>query len=69
MDDHQAVYQPPAGVAPSDEVVHQCPSGGSGIMPCCGRTPFEVPRYHRMAIDPALVTCTASSGPSTTEAP
>jgi hypothetical protein len=23
--------------------VHQCPKADSGIMPCCGRTPFEVP--------------------------
>ena len=26
-------------------------------MPCCGLTPFEVPRTDRMTLDPALVTC------------
>lgn len=38
------------------ETVHQCPPDRSGIMPCCGRTPFEV-LADRMADDPALVTC------------
>lgn len=37
--------------------VHACPPGDSGTMPCCGRTPFEVPEWHRMTVDPALVTC------------
>ena len=36
---------------------HHCPPEGSGVMPCCGRTPFEVSRTDRMAEDPALVTC------------
>ncbi len=26
-------------------------------MPCCGLTPFEVPRTDRMTLDPKLVTC------------
>jgi hypothetical protein len=39
------------------KVVHQTPPDGSGTMPCCGSTPFEVPRWHRMATDPTLVTC------------
>lgn len=26
-------------------------------MPCCGRTPFEVPRDDRMTLDESLVTC------------
>ena len=39
------------------EVTHQCPPTGSGVMPCCGRAPLEVPRRHRMTLDPALVTC------------
>lgn len=38
------------------EVTHLSPPEG-GLMPCCGLTPFEVPRYHRMTGDPALVTC------------
>ena len=28
--------------------VHACPPQGSGVMPCCGRTPFDVPRTDRM---------------------
>lgn len=44
----------------SDGPVHACPPDGSGIMPCCGRTPFEVPRTDRMTSDPALVTCTGA---------
>ena len=39
------------------EITHRCPLKGSGTMPCCGRTPFEVPRHHRMTLDPKLVTC------------
>lgn len=38
---------------------HQCPPEGSGIMPCCGRTPFEVPRTDRMTLDSDSVTCGA----------
>jgi hypothetical protein len=37
--------------------VHRCPPGGSGIMPCCGRTPFEVPLHDRITLDPVEVTC------------
>lgn len=40
-----------------DEVVHGCPDEGETVMPCCGRTPFEVPRWHRMTLDKELVTC------------
>lgn len=36
---------------------HQSPTRGSGTMPCCGRTPFEVPRTDRMTVMPLLVTC------------
>jgi hypothetical protein len=43
------------------EITHQCPPGDGGLMPCCGLTPFEVPRYHRMTEDPALVTCAQSA--------
>jgi hypothetical protein len=39
------------------EVVHRCPRFGSGITPCCERTPWELPRTDRMTLDPALVTC------------
>lgn len=37
-------------------VVHQCPPVGSGLMPCCNRTPFEV-RLDRMTLDTKQVTC------------
>jgi hypothetical protein len=39
------------------EVVHACPPDGSGLTPCCGRTPFELPRTDRMTDDPDMVTC------------
>jgi hypothetical protein len=38
------------------EVTHRCPPEGSGIMPCCGRTPFQA-MDDRMTLDDALVTC------------
>jgi len=38
-------------------ITHQCPPDGSGIMPCCGRTPFEVALDERMTLDASLVTC------------
>lgn len=37
--------------------VHRCPPTGSGLMPCCGRTPFEVPLTDKMTEDARLVTC------------
>lgn len=42
-----------------EEVVHRCPPMGSGVTPCCGRTPFELPRFDRITLDPKLVTCKA----------
>lgn len=38
-------------------VYHQCPEEGEAVMPCCGRTPFEVPRWHRLTLTPSLVNC------------
>jgi hypothetical protein len=38
------------------EVVHGCPPDGSGLTPCCGRTPFELPRTDRISSE-APVTC------------
>lgn len=38
-------------------VTHECPPEGRGTMPCCGLTPFEVPRTDRMTLDESLVTC------------
>ncbi|WP_121711616.1 hypothetical protein [Streptomyces sp. E5N91] len=31
------------------ETVHGCPPDGSGLTPCCGRTPFELPRTDRIS--------------------
>jgi hypothetical protein len=39
------------------EVTHQCPPDGQGFTPCCGKTPFELPRTDRITLDPSLVTC------------
>lgn len=55
---------PPSVRAAADEpreTVHGCPPDGSGITPCCGRTPFELPRTDRMVTDRALVTCTGGA--------
>lgn len=48
----------PAGDGMSTaEVTHRCPPLGASCMPCCGRTPFEVPSNHRMTEDKRRVTC------------
>ncbi|MFI2349728.1 hypothetical protein ACH492_22275 [Streptomyces sp. NPDC019443] len=39
------------------ETIHACPPNGSGVMPCCRKTPFEAPPTDRMSDDPAAVTC------------
>ena len=56
-------YVDPGGHTMRDAAMstHACPPLGSGSMPCCGRTPFEVPRSHRMAVDMDLVTCGTSA--------
>lgn len=38
--------------------IHECPPGSSGIMPCCGKTPFEA--KGRMTLDASLVTCSGN---------
>lgn len=38
-------------------VVHRSPMSGSRVMPCCGRTLFEVAMTDRMTIDEKQVTC------------
>ena len=37
-------------------VVHACPPKGSGVMPCCGATPFEK-QGEWLTVNPALVNC------------
>lgn len=34
-----------------------CPSEGSNIMPCCGKTPFEAKTGDQMTLQKKLVTC------------
>jgi hypothetical protein len=41
--------------------VHACPPDGSGLTPCCGRTPFELPRSEFMTTVPGRVTCTVKA--------
>lgn len=40
-----------------DEVTHMCPPTGSGYTPCCGLTPFELPRGGRLTLNADEVTC------------
>lgn len=41
-----------------EQVTHQCPEGpGHLLTPCCGRTPFELPRIDRITLDSSLVNC------------
>lgn len=52
---------PPVQIRPGvylavKETVHGCPPDGSGLTPCCGRTPFELPRTDRISSE-APVTC------------
>ncbi|MER8002971.1 hypothetical protein [Streptomyces sp. NPDC095613] len=44
----------------SGAVVHGCPPDGSGLTPCCGRTPFELPRGDRISVE-APATCTGAA--------
>lgn len=37
--------------------VHAAPPDGSGLTPCCGLTPFELPRTDRLTAEPGQVTC------------
>src|SRR6185503_13533022 len=36
---------------------HMYPGPGSGLMPCCGKSPFEFDPKAKTTVDPALVTC------------
>lgn len=39
------------------EATHLCPVEGEFLTPCCGKTPDELPRMDRLALDADLVTC------------
>ena len=41
-------------------VTHASPADGNDITPCCGVTPFELPSWDRITLNPALVTCGAT---------
>lgn len=49
------------------ETTHVCPPGDSGIMPCCGLTPFDVPLSDRLVVDRAEATCTGLTGDCETD--
>lgn len=38
-------------------VVHACPPDGSGLTPCCGRSPIDLPLTERISLDGTSVTC------------
>jgi len=57
--------EPAPAVAQQPEVVHGCPPDGSGLTPCCGRTPFELPLTDRISSE-APITCT---GPAAAQQP
>ena len=40
------------------EIVHACPSDGSGLTSCCRRNPAELPRTDRITSSSDSVTCT-----------
>lgn len=46
-----------------DEITHACPPEGSGLTPCCGRSPFELPMTDRMTLEPELVNCRGGNEP------
>ncbi|WP_205576240.1 hypothetical protein, partial [Streptomyces europaeiscabiei] len=57
----------PVRTTVTTETVHACPPDGSGVTPCCGRTPFELPRTDRISSETAAITCApaVSSRPGT----
>ena len=38
-------------------VMHACPVGDDWQTPCCGKTPFDLPRRDKLALDGGVVTC------------
>jgi hypothetical protein len=39
------------------EFTHMCPPVGVYLTPCCGKTPFELPKGDRLTLDADDVTC------------
>lgn len=44
-------------IGEEDTIIHACPPYGSGLMPCCGRSPIDVPLTERISMDGTAVTC------------
>jgi len=44
-------------IGEEDTIIHACPPSGSGLMPCCGRSPIDVPLTERISMDGTAVTC------------
>lgn len=55
--DYQAGEAAPDNTEARAETVHGCPPDGSGLTPCCGRTPFELPRTDRISSEADAITC------------
>jgi hypothetical protein len=45
-------------------LVHLCPPDGSGLTPCCGAAPFEIPRGDRLTAVDDAVTCEGDPVPA-----
>lgn len=45
----------------TESVVHKAPSPQEVGMPCCFKTPYDLPHNHRITLDPAQVTCTGGT--------
>lgn len=43
-----------------EPTTHASPPDGSGLTPCCERSPFELPRGDRMTVEAEHVTCPVS---------
>lgn len=39
------------------EITHLCPPSGEMRMPCCNKTPFDVPRTDHLTLMPEMVNC------------
>ncbi len=53
----------PQGGTQRPDVVHGCPPDGSGLTPCCGRPPFELPLTDRISSE-APTTCPGVTEPA-----
>ena len=49
--------------AKAASIVHACPPDGSGVTPCCGRTPLELPAHHQLTVNHTAVTCPGEEQP------